>query len=94
MKGGLITDPILGLVWRRLQHISCAHAILIQRDRYQAKGKYHKDRFGRGVPESIEDNVQILGRGDEEEIKGRLFWYQTYYPELWGNAIEQVKVSD
>jgi hypothetical protein len=34
------------------------------------------------VPEVIKANVDILGRGTEEEVKARIFWYVTFYPSI------------
>ena len=67
--------------WLRLQHISCAHARQIGKCGHR---QHH-------VPDVIQENVEILGKGTDEQVKARLLWYHSYYPALWGDAIDTVR---
>jgi hypothetical protein len=64
--------------WRRLQRISCHHAAVIGPQRGWTV--FHPCVY---VPEVIRENVEILGRGTEEEIKARILWYVTFYPSIF-----------
>jgi hypothetical protein len=50
-----------------------------QGGRYDRRGR----RYGTSVPREIEENVEILGRGSEEEIKARVLWYVTFEPGIF-----------
>jgi hypothetical protein len=65
--------------WNRLQCLSCAHSLSLWRSG-QTRRKYTR---GVDVAEDIRDNVEILGRADDEEIKARVFWYLTFHPGLF-----------
>lgn len=60
--------------WTRLQQTSINHALSIGP---RKSWRQHVP------PQDIRDNCDILGRGSEEEIKARLLWYLTYYPQHW-----------
>lgn len=79
---------ITATAWRRLQYISCERANALY-----ATGKTRR-MFGRGVivPEEIEENVKILGRANEEEMKARLMWYLTYHSELFGTMLKALSM--
>lgn len=68
IQPGMITP------WQRLQATSISHA--------NALGVKHF--MGRHTPpEVIRENCEILGRGNDEEIKARLMWYLTFCPKHW-----------
>ena len=72
--------------WCRLQRVSCYHSAQLHRSSaHYLHAGFHRvrGRFGSiGVPECIRENCEILGRGDEAEIKNRLWWYCVYYPDV------------
>lgn len=73
--------------WTRLQALSCAHNLEL----WLAAGKPRPIRGSHirrsiAVPEPIRDNVKILGRGDEEEIKSRVLWYLTFHGGLFSRV--------
>ncbi len=74
-------DDLVRAAWNRLQCLSCAHSALL----WQKRGRQTSGYFRRSisVPDVIEENCRILGRGDESEIKYRVLWYLTYYPDLF-----------
>lgn len=64
--------------WSRLQALSIEHAKKLGA---QIGGSYrHRQHFPQEV---IRENVEILGRGDDEEIKNRIHWYITFHPEIF-----------
>lgn len=67
--------------WSRLQRISLHHA----REIY-CGSPHSKNPRRIGVPAVIRENVDILGRGTEEEIKARIMWYLTFYPEVFSGS--------
>jgi hypothetical protein len=85
-----MTQVVNPVAWRRLQHISCAHALVI--GAHKSSGRF--DRRGRryeiAVPEVIRENCEILGRGSDVDVKYRLLWYATYHPKLWERAVKEV----
>ena len=66
-------------VWNRLQCLSCAHSLNLWRAG-QTRRKYTR---GVIVADDIRENVEILGRADDEEIKARVLWYLTFFPKLF-----------
>lgn len=72
--------------WQRLQRISCIHALALM-----------PKKFGRprsiGVPQVIADNVAILGRGTEEEVKARNLWYLTFHPAIFKQSCTKIEGS-
>lgn len=71
--------------WSRLQALSCEHANRLGKQptfplirslgmRYQS---------GHNPPMVIVENIEILTRGDDEEMKSRVHWYITFYPEVF-----------
>lgn len=81
--------------YQRLQTISQIHA-----SRLWAAGEYgwgqlvDRKTGARGmysVPEVIQENCAILKRGDEEEIKNRLYWYLTYHPDIHAESRKALK---
>ena len=73
--------------WCRLQRVSCYHSTqLYKSSAYYLRAGVH--RVGSiGVPEVIRENCDILGRGDETEIKNRLWWYCVYYPDIVNGSV-------
>ena len=72
--------------WMRLQKLSEHHALQLWRAGQYGIGRYHGRSGQRAmytVPEAIEENCKILGRGDEAEIKNRIFWYVTFHPNVF-----------
>ena len=65
--------------WNRLQCLSCEHSLSLWRSG-ATRRKYSR---GVEVSEDIRDNVEILGRGNDEEIKARVLWYLTFHPGLF-----------
>jgi len=68
--------------WTRLQCLSCTHALQLWCDGATQR-KYIR---GVSVPEVIDENVKILGRGDEAEIKHRVHWYITFHPAIFDSC--------
>lgn len=68
------------MAWSRLQAISCCHA-------NQIGPRYNFGRKSISVPDVIKENCEILGRGDESEIKARVLWYVQFYPAVFTDAI-------
>ena len=64
--------------WRRLQEISLYHATEIYCSRVHSR---HPRSVS--VPAIIKENVDILGRGTEEDVKYRIYWYLTFYPSVF-----------
>ncbi len=68
--------------WSRLQALSCAHNAKIG-----PQGGHWLHRTGRfvqrSVPFDIEENVKILARGDDAELKDRVHWYITFHPDIF-----------
>ena len=67
--------------WSRLQTLSCAHAMELWRNGIATDWSRVTRRVS--VPEVIRENVEILGRGDDEEIKARVLWYITFHPGIF-----------
>lgn len=70
--------------WSRLQALSCEHnnrlyasGVLADLTPSGVRGKSINVNF------EIEENVKILGRGDDEEIKARVLWYVTFQPAVF-----------
>jgi hypothetical protein len=63
--------------WSRLQALSCVH----NAELYRA-GKTRRWR-GVSVDPEIQTNVEILGRGVDDEIKARVLWYIDYEPAVF-----------
>lgn len=79
--GAFSPDTGLAAGWKKLQALSEAHALKLRAD--LSSGRFIGGRkVGIAVPEDIQENVEILGRGDEREIKNRIHWYSMYYPDL------------
>jgi len=70
--------------WRRLQRVSCDHAMALAGPKPFSSGRLNRRQIG--VPEVIRENVDILGRGSEEEVKARLNWYVTFHPWIFGES--------
>ncbi len=64
--------------WNRLQRISCYHAAEL----FGKAPQFYNRHRQIGVPETIRENVEILGRGTEEDIKDRIWWYCTFHPAI------------
>lgn len=73
-----MTDTTEKTYWSRLQALSCYHAADIY-----SKRTARYCRRGTSVPEDIAENCEILGRGDEEEIKARVLWYLDVFPKVF-----------
>jgi hypothetical protein len=67
--------------WSRLQRISLHHASILP---VRKCGTGYRRQIA--VPEIIQDNVKILGRGTEEEIKARIMWYLEFYPSVFSGS--------
>jgi hypothetical protein len=67
--------------WSRLQRVSLYHAAKLYSESVHAKNPRHVS-----VPEVIKENVEILGKGTEEEVKARIHWYITFYPEIFSGS--------
>ena len=65
--------------WVKLQNINLRLAAAIYQKSKRGYGK--RDSRTNRVPEVIAETCEILGRGDEEEIKNRIHWLRTYYPD-------------
>lgn len=77
-----VCNPV---AWRRLSAITQEHANRI--------GPCYIRMWPRpqiSVPEAIEENCEILGSGDDERIKYRLHWYQTFHPELFASVLREI----
>jgi hypothetical protein len=77
--------------WTRLQKISCTHAAQLWQEMHKPESMGHKpNRHNPGcyVPNVIRENVEILGKGSEEDVKARVLWYITYYPSIFTSAIQ------
>lgn len=72
----------IGLAWVRLQALSCCHS----RRLYQSRTNRWR---GCIVPAEIAENVDILGRGDEEELKARVLWYLDQEPAVFQECSKQ-----
>lgn len=68
-------EPITGAILPPL----CATVPRVLRS---ASGKAHRARRI-GVPDVIRENVEILGRADEAELKNRAYWYITFHPAIF-----------
>jgi hypothetical protein len=70
--------------WSRLQALSCEHNARLfasgQLARMTPRGVRGKSI---NVNREIQENVDILGRGNEEEIKARVLWYVTFEPAIF-----------
>ena len=75
------------LAWSRLQRISIYHAGLLYQSgsiKRQYCGRHRgQNLYQVSVPEVIRENVAILGRGTEEEVKYRLNWYVEFFPTVF-----------
>jgi len=78
----------LRFAWNRLQKLSILHSNKLYKDGgfgvypfYNKKTKTYDQYVS--PPEIIRDNCEILGRGNEEEIKARILWYLTFYPSIF-----------
>jgi hypothetical protein len=72
--------------WNRLQALSCEHALRIYvagRKGVPAHIRRGYCRPGTSVPGDIAENVDILGRGDDAELKARVLWYMDYFPDIF-----------
>ena len=67
--------------WSRLQRVSLYHA----RELY-CGSSHSKNPRRIGVPAVIRENVEILGRGSEEDVKARLMWYIAFYPDVFSGS--------
>lgn len=78
----------IATAWSRLQALSCRHAAQIHRASYGPVNNAHRSRYmsSIGVPEVIQENVGILGRGDEAELKNRVFWYIMFHPAIFNEC--------
>jgi hypothetical protein len=75
--------------WKKLQQLACSHAYAM----YQsgAKDRMVRMRTSRGrlsgsfivTDSDHRDTVDILGRGDENEMASRIHWYLSYYPKFF-----------
>ncbi len=76
--------------WVVLQSISCAHSLCLYMSDRAKNGRRKRTTLTPHV--EIQSNVDILGRGDEEEIKGRIAYYHMYYPDICETArLDRVK---
>jgi hypothetical protein len=64
--------------WKRLQRVSLYHAAQLYSESRHARNPRYV-----GVPEVIRENVDILGRGTEEDVKYRLAWYVEFHPSVF-----------
>ncbi len=70
--------------WKKLQSLSAVHAAQLG---VRPGGTYrHRTHT---PPEVIRENCEILGRGDETEIKNRIHWYLTFHPEVFDPGSKQ-----
>jgi hypothetical protein len=83
MEESSMTQPeVITAVWNRLQCLSCEHAFRLWKDG-TSKRSY---RRGVTVPEVIQENVDILARADEAEMKARALWYVTFHPDVFNTC--------
>lgn len=74
-------------LWSRLQAIANAHGAELARDKTRrekmprTRGGFSADSFI-VTDWDLRETCDILGRGDAEEICGRIHWYLTYLPNL------------
>ena len=73
----------IATTWIRLQRLSCEHALRIWIDAGSPQPSRYMRSRGLSVPETIQDNVKILGRANEEELKARVLWYVTFHPTVF-----------
>ncbi len=64
--------------WNRLQRVSLYHAATLYSDSRLSRNPRQVH-----VPEVIKENVDILGRGTENDVKARLMWYIAFYPNVF-----------
>lgn len=84
-----IEDTNLSAAWNRLQCLSCEHSVRIYVARKHGASASRARaycRTGTSVPHDIADNVDILGRGNEEEIKARVLWYVQFFPDIFNTC--------
>lgn len=73
--------------WNRLQAASIELAIHLHTGNCSCHVGAGQRRGGHiHVPEDIKENCEILGRGNEEEIKARIQWIAMYYPEVFNRS--------
>jgi len=78
-------NPMIEGAWRRLQALSIEHGHRIG-PHYNFNGWYGKGRIWhrQTTPDPIiKENAEILGRGDETEIKARIHWYIVFHPSVF-----------
>jgi hypothetical protein len=75
----MLKTEIITTIWNKLQCLSCEHSFRLWKTG-SYRSKYHR---GVTVPEDIQENVDILGRSNESEIKTRIFWYITFHPDIF-----------
>jgi len=71
--------------WSRLQRISCYHATKLFTES-RGFNRLTQRLKPIPVPEVIRENVEILGKGTEEDVKARIHWYITYYPDVFSES--------
>lgn len=82
--------------WKRLSVISESRALELWRAGQYGIGQYCRktgNRTSFSAPEEIKENVEILGRNEESELKARVMWYMTYHPKSWAAAIDATSAA-
>lgn len=68
--------------WNRLQKVAIEHG------RRTMKPQKHGRRRFVIPPEELSETCAILGRGDDEEMKARVIWYQNVLLSIWAASFE------
>ena len=66
--------------WSRLQAASIELGIHLSKPYWTRYG------WKVSVPDDVKENCEILGRGNEEEIKARIQWIAMYYPDVFNRS--------
>jgi len=50
-------------------------------------------RTGRqiSVTDDVKETIDILGRGNDVEIKHRLHWFMTFHPDIWEDVTAKAR---
>lgn len=90
-RGGRMTTAAnttnAAALWSRLQSFAKKHGEKLHRENSPNRLRMARSTGGRSdsfilTDWDLRETVEILGRGDSEEIAGRIHWYLTYLPEL------------
>jgi hypothetical protein len=78
IQGGKPMTPGHIAAWKRLQRVSLYHAAQLYSESRHSRNPRHVS-----VTEVIQENVGILGKGTEEDVKYRLMWYVQFFPSVF-----------